>query len=85
MVGSPASSARSGNSVTAYVAGEVGDVTPIQTATNIAGATLSVGGEVFHIAITPDGKTVYASDYNLNSVIPIQTATNTAGPHGGSR
>jgi DNA-binding beta-propeller fold protein YncE len=52
-------------------------------------ATTSTGGEAYGIAITPDGKTVFATEsctvasggicQNAGSVYPIATATNTAG------
>jgi DNA-binding beta-propeller fold protein YncE len=53
-----------------------GTVTPISTATNKAGKPIHAGASV-DIAITPDGKTLYAAA--LNKVVPISTATNTPG------
>jgi len=65
---------------TAYVAngeGPTGRVVPISTATNTPGKPILIGvGTV--IAITPDGKTVYAAAQN--KVVPISTATNRPGP-----
>ena len=51
-------------------------VVPISTATNTAGKPIRIGAGVT-IAITPDGKTLYAA--TVNKVIPISTATNTPG------
>ena len=39
-----------------------GTVTPIDTATNTPGEPIDVGNEPFAIAVTPDGKTVYAAN-----------------------
>ena len=76
-----ASSAGSAGPVTAYVANDgSGTVTPIPTATNTAGPPITVGGNPYAIAITPDGKTAYvANDIGAGTVTPIATATNTAG------
>src|SRR5262249_43292454 len=68
----------------AYVVNEGGDqvpgtVTPINTATGIAGSPIKVGGVPIAIAITPNGKTAYVTDISRNLVIPISTATNRAG------
>jgi YVTN family beta-propeller protein len=63
----------------AYVANEDGTVTPISIATNTAGTPISVGGEPWGIAVTPNGATVYVANYGDNTVTPISTATNTAG------
>jgi hypothetical protein len=67
------------DSKTAYVANEegpTGRVIPISTATSTPGKPIRIGvGTV--IAITPDGKTVYAAAQN--KVVPISTATNTPG------
>jgi YVTN family beta-propeller protein len=51
-------------------------VTPIRTATNIAGKPIKVGTYPGAIAITPDGKTAYV--LNAASVTPVRTATGTA-------
>ena len=65
-----------------------GTVTPIDTATNVPGEPIDVGDEPFAIAVTPDGKTVYAANTWENTgrlasgqstVTPIATATNTPG------
>ena len=80
LVASPALSARSAHSVTAYVVNSDSDtVTPIQTATNTAGTPVTVGPGPVAIAITPDGKTAYVLNSHSGTVTPIQTATNTAG------
>jgi len=54
----------------------VGTVVPISTATNTAGKPIHIGSSADQIAITPDGKTLYAAAQNR--VVPISTATNTA-------
>src|SRR5580693_4432391 len=64
--------------VTAYVAGQPGAVTPILTATNTALAPITVGQDPRALAITPDGKTIYVTNYQSGTVTPIRTATNTA-------
>jgi YVTN family beta-propeller protein len=56
-----------------------GTVTPIATATNTAGAPITVGRGPIGIAITPNGKTAYVTNYIADTVTPIATATNTAG------
>jgi YVTN family beta-propeller protein len=61
-----------------------GTVTPINTATNIAGKNIKVGVTPGAIVITPDGKTAYVLNLadgapGKGSVTPINTATNTAG------
>jgi DNA-binding beta-propeller fold protein YncE len=64
-------------------------VTPIRTAAGTAGPTFTVGDDVTvgndvinFIAITPDGKTAYASlgEIGDTGVVPVRTATNTPGP-----
>lgn len=40
-------------------------VTPIDTATNSALAQITVGNGPSAIAVTPNGKTVYASNYGI--------------------
>jgi DNA-binding beta-propeller fold protein YncE len=67
------------DSKTVYVAnpeGPPGAVTPISTATNTPGKPIRIGKSLA-IAITPNGKTLYAAA--LNKVVPISTATNTPG------
>ena len=72
---------------TAYVANQnSGTVTPITIATNTPGKPIWIGGGIARpMAITPNGKTVYApncpwDEYKgkPSSVTPINTATNTA-------
>ena len=62
---------------------------PIDTATNMPGTPIDVGGEPFAIAVTPDGKTVYVANTwentgrpasALGTVTPIATATSRPGP-----
>ncbi len=79
---------------TIYLGTGEDSIIPISTATNTAGKTIRFGADCgrplsgyphISIAITPDGKTVYAACEN--AVIPISTATNTSGkpiavPHG---
>ena len=68
------------SSDTAYVTNSSsGSVTPIDTATNTAGAAIAVGIEPVGVAITPDGKTAYVTNEGADSVTPIDTATNTPG------
>ena len=51
-------------------------VTPISTATNTPGTPIRLGLG-FSVAITPDGKTLYAAA--PHEVVPISTVTNTPG------
>ena len=73
------------SSHTAYVINNNSNsVTPIDTATNTAGAPIALGGSPIAVAITPDGKTAFVttqanSDPSTGSVTPIDTATNTPG------
>ena len=66
------------NGKTVYVASFEGNrfVTPISAATNRAGKPIHIGRAVI-IAITPDGKTLYAT--SSSAVIPVNTATDTPG------
>jgi YVTN family beta-propeller protein len=65
---------------TAYVTNfNSNTVTPIEVATNKAGAEIKVGQGPAGIAITPDGKTAYVANFNSKSVTPIEVATNKAG------
>jgi YVTN family beta-propeller protein len=43
------------------------------------GTPISVGEFPFAVAITPDGKTAYVTNFDDNTVTPITTATNTPG------
>ncbi len=66
---------------TAYVANDGdGTLTPINTATNMPGTPIIVGGSPVGIAITPDGKTAYIGSYGSTDVTPIDTATNAVEP-----
>jgi DNA-binding beta-propeller fold protein YncE len=65
---------------TAYVANEegpTGRVIPIRTATGTPGKPIRINGFITTIAITPDGKALYAAAQNM--VVPISTATSTPG------
>ena len=53
-------------------------VTPVNLATNTAGASIGVGSDPTAIAITPNGQTAYVTSYS-GTVTPIDIATNTAG------
>ena len=55
-----------------------GQVTPISTATNVAGRPIRTGCFSYFLAITPDGKTVWVTS-GQDTVTPIATATNTPG------
>ena len=78
LVAAPAARARSAQEATAYVTGS-GTVTPIRTATNTAGPPITVGDFPIGIAITPNGRTAYVTNWYSGTVTPIRTATNTAG------
>jgi hypothetical protein len=54
-------------------------VTPIATATDTAGAPITVGIAPSAIAITPDSKTAYVVDIDPHTVTPIATAINIPG------
>jgi YVTN family beta-propeller protein/VCBS repeat-containing protein len=56
----------------------VGDsVSVISTATNTVTKTIQVGNHPSGVAITPDGSTVYVTNFDDNTVSVISTATNT--------
>jgi YVTN family beta-propeller protein len=57
--------------------GGSGTVTPIRTATNTALKPITVGQDPRAFAITPDGTTIYVTNYQSGTVTPIRTATNT--------
>jgi YVTN family beta-propeller protein len=63
---------------TVFVPGRGVGVLPINTATSTAASVILVRG-VYALAISPDGKTLYAASYTKNLVTPINTATDTAG------
>lgn len=69
----------------AYIASvTLGQVTPIDLSTNIAGSPITIAGEeAFSIAITPDGRTAYVTLHSisnlLDGVASIDLATNTVG------
>ena len=49
----------------------------IDTATNTVVATVPVGTNPIGVAITPDGKHAYVTNFTSNNVSVIDTATNT--------
>jgi len=51
--------------------------TPVSITTGTAGKTVHIGADA-QIAMTPDGRTLYAT--NTQGVIPVDVATDTAGP-----
>jgi YVTN family beta-propeller protein len=71
----------------AYVASSGGTVTPINTAINEAGTPITFAKRAeagsAYIAVTPNGRTVYAFDSGpygyWNTVIPVSTSTNKTG------
>ena len=64
--------------ITAYVTNYIGDsVSVINTATNTVTATIHVGINPWAIAVTQDGKKVYAGSIYGNTISVINTATNT--------
>jgi YVTN family beta-propeller protein len=64
----------------AYVTNETSNtVTPIDTATNVAGTAIPVDDSPVAVAITPNGEAAYVANRSSESVTPIDTATNTAG------
>jgi YVTN family beta-propeller protein len=54
-------------------------VTPVTLATHTVGAPVKTGLNTYSLAVTPNGKTVYAVNFSSNSVTPITTATDMAG------
>jgi YVTN family beta-propeller protein len=63
---------------TVYVATGGNTVTPISTATHLAGKSISLSGPAGALAITPNGKTLYVANPSGGTITPIATATNTA-------
>src|SRR5215468_4462901 len=55
-----------------------GSVTPISAGSDTPGKPIKVGKELYSMAVTPDGKTIYVGRYG-RAVTPIATATNTLG------
>jgi len=65
---------------TLYVVGQMGVMTPIDTATNTAAAAITDNRLVANdMAITPDGKTIYITDFEDSDIVPFDTATQTMG------
>jgi YVTN family beta-propeller protein len=62
----------------AYVTGS-NSVTVIDTATNMVVATVPVGSFPAGVAVAPDGKHVYVTNFISNTVSVIDTATNMVG------
>jgi len=54
-------------------------LTPINTATNTAGTGVALPFNPFGVAITPNGKTAYLSNWNKSTVVPVDLATGVAG------
>jgi YVTN family beta-propeller protein len=54
-------------------------VTPINTATHLAGTPISMPTDPRWMAFSPDGATLYVASAIVNAVTPISTATDTAG------
>ena len=75
-----ASSAAAAGPRAAFVASHLGDsVLPFDALGATFGTPIPLGGDLWGVAITPDGATAYVSDDTTNAVIPIDTATNTPG------
>ena len=55
------------------------NVSVIATPTNQVVATIPVGSVAADVAVTPDGKTVWVTNYGDGTVQPIDVATHTAG------
>ena len=53
------------------------DVSPIDTATNTAGAAIPVGATPLDVALTPDGTRAYVPNQNSDNVSVIDTTSNT--------
>jgi DNA-binding beta-propeller fold protein YncE len=56
-----------------------GMLTPISTATNTAGTGIALPFNPFGVAITPNGKTAYLSNWNKSTVVPVDLATGVPG------
>jgi YVTN family beta-propeller protein len=81
VAGDPHNLAITPDGVTLYVAdGQSDNVTPVDTATNVAGTPIALGaGEnAGDVAISPNGATAYVTVAG-GDVVPINVATNTAG------
>jgi YVTN family beta-propeller protein len=86
MVGAPGTASASGPAPTVYVGSNYYyppplPVTPIDTATNVAGPTigLDIPGSSA-MAINPGGTMAYVVGWNFNTLTPVDLATGTAGP-----
>jgi YVTN family beta-propeller protein len=65
---------------TAYVACNIlGKVFPIDITTDALGQPILVGGAPTHLAVTPNGKTIFVVDSGTDEVISIDTATGKLG------
>ena len=53
-------------------------MTAVSTTTSTVLKAIHLGSPTSAIAITPDGKTAYAANYDSGTVTPIATATSTA-------
>ena len=62
----------------AYVVGN--GLAPINLATNAVGTSIGVGPDLFYIAITPNGKSVYlVNDLSYGAATPVNTVTDAVG------
>ena len=59
-----------------------GDLTPIDLSTNTTQPDIHLtgAGQLFKIAITPDGSTAYVTDSGAGQVLPVDLATRAPGP-----
>lgn len=68
-----------GSGPTGYLSSCAGSVLTINTASNALGPPIPLAGCPGGMAITPDGRTIYATTSGYSTVVPIATATNTLG------
>lgn len=64
---------------TTLYAETIGELTPISTATNTPGTGTALPFDPFGVAITPDGKTAYLTNWNKSTVVAVDLATGVAG------
>jgi DNA-binding beta-propeller fold protein YncE len=63
---------------TLYAEG-IGTLTPISTATNTPGTGIALPFDPFGVAVTPNGKTAYLTNWNKSTVVPLDLSTDVAG------